>query len=182
MRPIYLLFGALAFAACDISVSNPPPNNNPPPPDDTGVDIFLTVNGFDQDVSSYNDDLFNGEFGDADIELEIFSDPVPGAIDDELTVFISLIVEDRNQLLIGEPLALGRQGDLLWGDFDYSCFCASGEPGIGFLGGTVTFDIISDTRLRGVADLTLEGPDFDGTDLGFVEVFASFDVSDFGPF
>jgi hypothetical protein len=158
MKRNYLLFAALGLAAC-------------------APDASLSLDGNPREVTTLDASFFGGLEGETFVQLVIFSDPEKNAIDDEMTVSVTLEIGDLAAITPGTPVPIGQNlGDPLLGTFDYSCFCLTDATTPAQISGAVTFDILSADRISGEADLILSGADPNGIDLGEVGFTARFEA------
>lgn len=160
----------LSLSACTF-IFNPPDGQ----PDED--EVVLLVNEEERVVTSFEETLTVTSEDALLLDMEIFSDPDELAIDDELTVFVTLEIPDHNRMPLGTPIPIGQdEDDLIIGSFDYACFCPVDSTTPSEIVGTVTFEILAPDRVKGVADMLLFGAGESGAEFEQVELLAPFDA------
>lgn len=134
----------------------------------------VTINGTPFEVTQYSTDL--SAEGDV-ITLRFFSDPLPRAVDDEISIIVTLNLRDLNALQPQRPVTLGANAeDLVVGSFQYGCFCETDSTTPASTAGTLTLETFNEFSTSGALDLVLRGADVNGIELGKVVIQGDFEA------
>lgn len=135
--------------------------------------LSLEINGDPRPVDEVNSTIEALPTGETVLRVSVFSDPIPEAIDDELSIDLFLAIDDLNDLVLGAPIFLGQN---ITGSFLYGCFCFGEGVEPAAVSGSVLFTFISPEALSGELDVTLTGADPNGIDLGTVTLKGRFNA------